>query len=156
LACPITEAAPQPSDLQAGPSAPNQIDEWIKVLLNGFGMPDELADMMTGRLDGGLKPFAAWDGDEMVAAADLYVHRDVASLNATATLSTHRNRGAQTALIAARIKASAEAGCRWLVAETGVAEPGTSNPSLDNLKRAGLRPRYVRQNWVWRTPGGHP
>ena len=89
----------------------------------------------------------------MVAAADLYVHDDVASLNATATLPTDRNRGAQTALIAARIGKATEDGCRWLVAETVVPEGGTSSSSLNNLKRAGLQPRYARQNWVWRTPG---
>lgn len=155
LACPTAGATPQPSDLRAGPVDPDQIDEWIGVLLDGFGMPENLADMMTGGINGGLAPFAAWDGDEMVAAANLYIHRDVGSLNATATLPTHRNRGAQTALISARIKAAAEAGCRWLVAETDVAEHGASSPSLNNLKRAGLQPRYVRQNWVWRTPGGH-
>jgi GNAT superfamily N-acetyltransferase len=154
LACAMQDATPQPGDLRAGPVKPNQIDEWIRVLLEGFGMPESLADMMTGGIDGGLVPFAAWDGDEMVAAADLYVHHDVGSLNATATLPTHRNKGAQTALISARVKAAAEAGCRWLVAETGVAEDGATNPSLSNLKRAGLQPRYVRQNWVWRTPGG--
>jgi GNAT superfamily N-acetyltransferase len=90
----------------------------------------------------------------MVAAADLYVHGDVASLNATATLPAYRNRGAQTALITARIKAATDAGCQWLVAETGVPDEGTSSRSLDNnLMRAGLLPRYIRQNWVWRTPG---
>ncbi|MGY4649585.1 GNAT family N-acetyltransferase [Mycobacterium sp. URHB0021] len=154
LACGIGDATPRPSDLRAGPVSPDQIDEWIGVLLDGFGMPHSLADMMTGGVGSGLQPFAAWQGDQMVAAADLYVHRDVASLNATATLPAHRNRGAQTALISARIKAATEAGCRWLVAETSVAEEGTGSSSLDNLKRAGLKPRYVRQNWVWRSPGG--
>jgi GNAT superfamily N-acetyltransferase len=153
LVCSIGDATPRPSELRAGPVAPDQIDEWIRVLLDGFGLPHTLADMMTGGVSAGLQPFAAWEGDEMVAAADLYVHGNVASLNATATLPTHRNRGAQTALIAARIWRATEVGCRWLVAETGVPEDGTSSPSLNNLKRAGLQPRYARQNWVWRTPG---
>jgi GNAT superfamily N-acetyltransferase len=153
LACAIGDATPRPSELRAGPVGSDQIDEWIRVLLDGFGMPQTLADMMTGGVGAGLQPFAAWEGDVMVAAANLYVHRDVGSLNATATLPTHRNRGAQTAVIAACIKAATEAGCRWLVAETGVPEDGTSNTSLNNLTRAGLQPRYVRQNWVWRTPG---
>ena len=154
LACPIKDAIPQPSDLRAGPVGLDEVDEWVRVLLDGFGMPHSLADMMTAGIDGGLQPFAVWDGEKMVAAADLYVHHGVGSLNATATLPTHRNRGAQTALIAARIRAAGKAGCRWLVAETAVAEHGTSSPSFRNLKRAGLQPWYVRQNWIWRTPGG--
>jgi hypothetical protein len=27
------------------------------------------------------------------------------------------------------------------------------NPSLNNLVRAGLQPRYARQNWVWHSGG---
>ena len=153
LACAVADATPHPSELRAGPVGPDQVDEWIRVLLDGFGLPRTLADMMTGGVSAGLQPFAAWEGDEMVAAADLYVHGDVASLNATATLPTHRNRGAQTALIAARVRRATEVGCRWLVAETVVPEDGASSSSLNNLTRAGLQPRYARQNWVWRTPG---
>ena len=155
LACPIGDATPQPTELRVGPVGLDEVDEWVRVLLDGFGMPHSLADMMTAGIDGGLKPFAVWDGEQMIAAADLYIHHGVGSLNATATLSTHRNIGAQTALIAARIRAAAEADCRWLIAETAVAEHGTSSPSFNNLRRAGLQPRYVRQNWIWRTPGGH-
>jgi len=47
-------------------------------------------------------PFAAWDGDEIVATANLFVGGEVASLNAGATLPSHQNRGAQSALIAVR------------------------------------------------------
>jgi hypothetical protein len=99
------------------------------------------------------RPFAAWDGEEIVATANLFVDGDVASLNAGATLPSHQNRGAQSALIASRGKHAIATGCWWLVAETGEPSKGAVYPSLNNLVRAGLRPRYARQNWVW-NPGG--
>jgi hypothetical protein len=97
-------------------------------------------------------PFAAWDGDAIVAGANVFVRGPVASLNTSSTLPGHRGLGAQSALIAARIEAAREAGCDWVIAETGRAQPGTVNPSLANLERAGLRPLYARQNWRWTNP----
>jgi hypothetical protein len=89
----------------------------------------------------------------MVATANLFVDGEVGSLNAGATLPSHQNRGAQSSLIAARGKHAVAAGCRWLVAETGEPAEGAVNPSLNNLVRAGLQPRYARQNWVWHSGG---
>ena len=127
---------------------------WAATALRGCGLPtDGWSDMLAEALaHPGFRPFAAWDGDEMVAAANLFVHGPVGSLNATATLDTHRNRGAQSALIAARAKEAANAGCRWLCAETGKPGDGEVNPSLTNLVRSGLQPLYERENWAW-TPG---
>ena len=133
------------------------MDQWASVVLRGFGMPEEhLAPMIAASVrDPGFRPFAAWDGTEMVAAANLFVHGAVGALNTGATLPTHRGRGAQSALLAARVAAAAAAGCRWVTAETGRADPGSVNPSLNNLLRLGLTPLYERRNWVWRAePAG--
>jgi hypothetical protein len=100
--------------------------------------------------DSDFRPFAAWDGDDMIAAANLFVRGEIGSLNSAATLPGHQNQGAQSALLAARARAAAAAGCRWLVAETGKPEEGASSPSMNNLLRAGLKPLYDRQNWSWR------
>jgi GNAT superfamily N-acetyltransferase len=139
------------TELRVGPVAKNDAREWAAVALRGFGMPEQgLGDMMaTAAADHpGFRPFAAWDGDEIVASANLFIYGEVGSLNSAATLPDYRAKGAQSALLAARAKAAAEAGCRWLVAETGVAHD-RSNPSLNNMLRFGLRPRYERQNWAW-------
>ena len=143
------------TDLSVRPVEPVDYPRWASTVLRGFGMPtDGLADMFAAALaHPGFRPFAAWDGEEMVAAANLFVHGSVGSLNATATLPTHQNRGAQSALIAARAAAAAAAGCRWLSAETGRPADGEVNPSLNNLLRCGLRPLYERQNWSW-SPAG--
>ncbi|MCV7420280.1 GNAT family N-acetyltransferase [Mycobacterium yunnanensis] len=143
------------TDLSVRAVDPVDYPLWSSTVLRGFGMPtDGLADMFAAALTHpGFRPFAAWDGDDMVAAANLFVHGTVGSLNATATLPTHQNRGAQSALIAARAAAAAAAGCRWLSAETGRPADGEVNPSLNNLRRSGLRPLYERQNWAW-SPAG--
>lgn len=91
----------------------------------------------------------ARDGDRIVAGANLYLHGTVASLNSGGTLPTHRRRGAQSALISARLKAARAAGATWVVGEAGVPAGARSNPSLDNQLRAGLVVRYHRQNWLW-------
>jgi hypothetical protein len=154
LACRIEDYQGGSTDLRVGPVAPDEIFAWARVTMDGFGMPRELADMVAaGVRVADFRPFAAWDGEEMVATANLFVRGEVASLNSAATLGSHRNRGAQSALLAARAKEAANAGCRWLVAEAEQPPGHAANPSLDNVLRAGLRPLYNRVNWTWRSPG---
>ncbi|KAA0095958.1 GNAT family N-acetyltransferase [Mycolicibacterium sp. P1-18] len=143
------------TNLSVRPVDPLDLPLWATTTLRGFGMPTVgLADMLAeAATQPGFRPFAAWDGDDMVATANLFVHGSVGSLNSTATLPTHRNRGAQSALIAVRAAAAADAGCHWLSAETGRPADGEVNPSLNNLLRHGLRPIYERENWAW-SPAG--
>ncbi|MGW5557688.1 hypothetical protein ACWER9_10745 [Micromonospora sp. NPDC003944] len=138
--------------LRVGPVPAAEATRWADVLLTGFGMPSGgLTDMLAATVDKpAWRPFAAWDDAELVAGGNLFLHGEAASLNAAATTSGHRGLGAQSALIAARARAAAGAGCRWLFAETGKPAPGQQNPSLNNLRRAGLVQLYERRNWVWR------
>jgi GNAT superfamily N-acetyltransferase len=152
LACAVDDAhLSARTDLRVGLVEPEEFSRWTSTVLQGFSMPEDgLAEMITAGLHHpGFRPFAAWDGDDLVAAANLFVHNEMGSLNTTATLPSHRNRGAQSALIAARVKEATNAGCRWVCAETGAPADGESNPSLNNLLAAGLRPLYHRQNWTW-------
>jgi hypothetical protein len=152
LVCPMDVF--QPSDeteLRISSVDPEHFSQWASVALRSFGMPEEgLSDMLAAALNHpGFRPFAAWDGDEIVATANLFIHGEIGSLNTGATLPNHRNRGAQSALIAARAKEAANAGCRWLCAETGRPGADEDNPSLNNLVRTGMYPLYYRQNWTW-------
>jgi GNAT superfamily N-acetyltransferase len=152
LACPVDAFVPGGrTDMRVEPVGPGDVREWASTTLQGFGMPEEgLAEMMVASAEHpGFRPFAVWHDDRIVACANLFVHGEVASLNSGATLPDFRNRGAQSALLAARAKEAANAGCHWLVAETGQPAEGERNPSLNNMLRAGLRPLYVRQNWIW-------
>lgn len=77
------------------------------------------------------------------------VRDTVAQFFAGATLPHARRRGGQSALLAARARVAQEAGCEWLVAETGTEAPGMHNSSLHNLRRMGFRVLYERQAWLW-------
>ncbi|WP_348651096.1 GNAT family N-acetyltransferase [Micromonospora sp. WMMD812] len=157
VAAPIAQVRPGAGTrLRVGPVGGSDAAEWAAVVLRGFGMPtDGLAEMLATSVDHPqFHPYGVWDGADLVAGANLFVRGPVGALNAGATLPSHRNLGAQSALIAARAEAARAAGCRWLVAETGQPAEGATNQSLVNLERAGLSVRYVRQNWRWRADSG--
>ena len=129
---------------------------WARMLMRGFGMPAELAPMVSNVLaEPGVTSFGAYAEDELVGAGTLSVvdvagGQRVGEFAAGCTLPDYQGRGSQSALIAARIQAAVAAGCGLLVAETGDEKPGEHNTSLRNLRRLGFRVLYKRQNWVWR------
>jgi GNAT superfamily N-acetyltransferase len=140
------------TDLRVGPVPAQEATTWADTVLGTFGMPaGDLTTMLASTVGrAGWRPFAAWDGEQIVAGANLYLNGEHAGLNAAATRPTHRGRGAQSALIGARAAAAAEAGCRHLYAETSKPAEGAHNPSLSNMIKVGLAPLYERQNWVAR------
>lgn len=137
--------------LRIEPVTSAQAETWGSVMVRGFGMPEDgLAPMVAsavGRPD--WHPFAAWDGTELVATGSVHLLGDAAQIFGGATLGHARRRGGQTALLAARAQAAREAGCRWLVAETGAEAPGEHNSSLRNMLRTGFSVLYERRNWHW-------
>jgi GNAT superfamily N-acetyltransferase len=125
-----------------------QARDWADVITSGFGLGEHLTATLAHSVGRpGARHFIAWRGPRAVGAACLYQQGELGYLTTTATLASHRGRGVQSALISRRAKEAAAAGCRRLVAETGLPAPGRPNPSLRNLARAGLRPRYVRRNY---------
>jgi hypothetical protein len=96
----------------------------------------------------GWRAYAAFDGDDLVAFGTLSLHGPVAQLSGAGTLPSHRRRGAQSALMATRIRDAAALGATWVTAETGSESPGHPNPSLHNMRQAGMELLYHRQNWI--------
>jgi ribosomal protein S18 acetylase RimI-like enzyme len=93
--------------------------------------------------------FVAEIAGEIAGAAGLYIEGEVAYLAFAATRPELRRRGAQRALLSARINAASEAGCRWIAAETGFPlAADETNPSYQNLLWAGFRPVAIRDNYV--------
>jgi GNAT superfamily N-acetyltransferase len=145
LAAPIDEVVTTAeSDLRVTPVAEEDVDRWARAVLDGFGMPHEGISGMLTAMAGHpqFHAFAAWDGDTVVGGGTLFVQGQIGELVAGAVLQQHRKRGAQTALIAARVRRARELGCRWVVAETDEGRSG-------NMLRAGLKQLYLRQNHVW-------
>ncbi|GIF77211.1 GNAT family N-acetyltransferase [Asanoa siamensis] len=148
----VDAVKPASTDLRVGPVGDDEIDTWSALVWELFGVPgpDFPAVTAAAARTRNYQAFAAWDGAEMVAVAALYVNGEAGQLNSAATRETHRRRGVQAALIAARTAHAAGAGCRWVVSETGKPRTEGGNPSLNNMARAGLTPLYDRPEWVWR------
>ncbi|MFY9608662.1 MAG: GNAT family N-acetyltransferase [Blastocatellia bacterium] len=71
------------------------------------------------------------------------IHQGVASLGGTGTLPEFRNRGAQKALLLARLALAAESGCDLAMVAT---QPGSG--SQRNVERQGFRVVYTRTKFL--------
>ncbi len=120
-----------------------------RVFAAAYGIPATFADWL-GRLAGrtGWRCLAAYDDGAPIATGALFTAGEVGWLGFGATLPSHRGRGAQSALLAARIALGADLGLRVLVTETGVLRAGKPGPSYRNILRASFREAYVRPNYA--------
>jgi GNAT superfamily N-acetyltransferase len=93
--------------------------------------------------------FVVAEADSRIAATGaVFVDGSTAWLGVGATLAEYRNRGAQSALLAARIALAADAGCTAIATETGESIAGEVNPSLNNIRRAGFVQVCSRLNYA--------
>lgn len=137
------------SDLALTSVGVAQADAFARVVRTVFGMPSDVAPWfasVVGRP--GWHHYAAVDDGEMVATGALYAAGRTAWLGFGTTLPTHRGRGAQSALIAGRIRQAAALGCDWVVTETAEDLPDQPVPSYRNMLRLGFTDAYRRQNYV--------
>ncbi|HEY3528231.1 MAG TPA: hypothetical protein VGK78_03710 [Nocardioides sp.] len=146
------------TDLRIGRLGPEDATSFTHVLCVGFGLEEteEAHALFDGPqyFDGDWAAYGAYDGDRLVAAARMLVvpETDAVSLFGAATLPEGRNRGAQGALLDARIREARDRGIRFASAETWLEAPDNPNPSQHNMRRAGLTEVHTRPNWVWRNP----
>ncbi len=151
------DAAPAHTDLRIGPAGPADAHDWSVAYCRGFGMPEHpaLIDFFGAATDGthGFHPWAAWDGDRLVAGANLHVAGPAAAFCGAATLPEARGRGAQSVFMQRRVEHARELGAGWLSAETWKEGEGQHNPSLHNMRRAGFVDVYERTNFIWRATG---
>jgi GNAT superfamily N-acetyltransferase len=136
------------TDLRVEPIGPQHASEFGRIVAAGFELP-----AFTGRWLAAIfgRPgwtcFVAFAGNEPAATGALFVSRGVGWLSFAATLPEFRRRGAQSALLAARVRAAAELGCTMVVGETGALEEGRPSNSYRNIVRAGFEPVYDRPNY---------
>lgn len=153
---PATEPAPVDTDLRIGRLGVADAAAFGRVLRAGFEMPPDpaleawFAELPTYGED--WATFGAWAGDDLAGVANLFVHGDVLTLSGAATLPAFRGRGAQSALMAARIREGLAHGCRWISTETWPESPEHPNPSQHNMRALGLTELYERRDWGFR-PG---
>ena len=144
------------TDLRIGRLKPEDAEEFTRVMSVGFGF-DATAEahaLFDGAqyFDGDWAAYGAYDGDTLVAGARMLVvpETDAVALFGAATLPQGRNRGAQGALLDARIREARDRGVRHASAETWLETAEQPNPSQHNMRRAGLTEVHTRPNWVWR------
>jgi GNAT superfamily N-acetyltransferase len=119
------------------------------VFIRAYGTP-EIVRPLLERLPSlpAWRCFVAFDGDDPAATAATFVAGEIAWFGVAGTLPELRGRGAQGALLAARVEAAREASCSVLVTETGAPVGGEPGPSYRNILRAGFEPVYVRENYL--------
>jgi hypothetical protein len=112
--------------------------EFRTTFMAGYEIPEQdwesAARIMDARWQAeGARRFLARSGGEAVAAATLVVHEGIARLANCATLPAARQRGAQAALIRARLLCAAE-----MKLQLAVSDARQGGSSLRNLVRAGF------------------
>jgi hypothetical protein len=139
------------SELPVRPVEPADAEAWARVCVKALGSGVGVVEAMFASLIDrpGFRSFGAWSGGRVVGGGSVFIENQGAALLAAGTQAEYRNRGAQSALLDARISAARISGCTWITAEAVKPGENESNPSLNNMQRAGLKPLYERSNWVW-------
>lgn len=146
------DLAALPEDV--GAPAPEPVDadrarELGAIVADGFDLQPETGALLS-RLAGRPRwhPFMVRIDGEIAGGAALYVHEGMGWCDWAATRPTHRGRGVQRALLAARLRLARELGCDAVYTTTGVAVPGEAQPSYHNILDAGFRELYVSDNYA--------
>jgi GNAT superfamily N-acetyltransferase len=148
--CRPCDGAPQAaSDLEVRVIGSEHGGEFGRVVAEGFGLPQAVAPwvgVLAGRAN--WVCVMAFAGGTPVAAGAIYARGDHAWLGLGATLASHRRHGAQSALLARRIREAAARGARVAVTETGERLLDKPSNSYRNILRAGFKETYLRQNYM--------
>lgn len=127
---------------------PGEEELWARTSADGWSTEGEgLDDYMysfglIGAQSDGARPFIAEFEGKAVSTGALYIYDDAALLAGASTIPSGRRRGAQSALLAARLRHAAEQGCT--IAIMG-ALPGSQ--SQRNAEKNGFRIAYTRTKW---------
>lgn len=140
-------ASLEPSPVQARAASPDEVPLWAETAAEGWSEYAELSAIMHGlarvtATSAGTTPFFAELDGRPVATGALAMHDGVALLAGASTIPSARNRGAQRALLEARLRHAAEADCDLAMM---CASPGST--SQKNAERQGFRVAYTRVKW---------
>ena len=138
----------EPSAVEVRAVSPDEIGLWAETSARGWAsdMPELGAFMrsfgeITARKASGYSLLATLDGDP-IATGGLTIHEGVALFAGASTVPEGRRKGAQAALLEARVRLAAEKGCSLLMM---CALPGST--SQRNAERRGFRIAYTRIKW---------
>ena len=150
LGRPIGVEPPLVTEVEVRPA--EDLTAWVNVVVEGFAHPDgegpvshehfpaDIIERAERDIEkaGGTAYIALYDG--MIAGGGMMRLADgIAQLAGAATAPAYRRRGVQAALLAARLRDAAEAGCEIAVVTTA---PGSK--SQHNVQRRGFQLLYSR------------
>jgi len=145
----VEELALQPSDVTVAAVDRTRAADFARIVAEGYGMPSVIHPLLETICDRpGWQAFVAEARGLPIGAAALFVADRVGYLGFAATLADFRGRGAQSALLAARIRRARELGCDLVTTETGERVPDRPSSSYRNILRAGFRERHVVANYI--------
>lgn len=118
------------------------------VLAAAHGMPPAIAPWLEAlAVRERWRAYGAFEGAEAVGGGFLFRSENRAWLGLGGTLTWHRGRGAQGAIMVQRIRDAIASGCTKIGTETGEPLNEERSPSLDNMLRTGFRPVSSRLNY---------
>jgi GNAT superfamily N-acetyltransferase len=143
----LDDAPPAPTaegDVHVRPVAPGEEDLFLRVLLAGFleseAVPPEAMDLLRPTtFAAGYELYLAFIGDEPVGGGTLACTDGVALVAGSGVRPAHRRRGAQAALLRARLARARALGCDLAASST---LPGTA--SRRNMERHGFTVAYPK------------
>jgi GNAT superfamily N-acetyltransferase len=140
-------AEPGHASATARPARPEELARWAELTMRGWSEASGVVEFMRdfNKVVAGAEdayPFMAEIDGDSVASGLLTMHDGVALLAGASTVPEARGRGAQRALLAARLRFAAEHGCPLAMM---CAAPGSG--SQRNAERHGFRIAYTRIKW---------
>jgi GNAT superfamily N-acetyltransferase len=96
----------------------------------------------------GWKAVGAFDGDNMVGCALVWMRGKNAWMGADGVLPKARRHRVHRALIAYRVNFALDAGCDCIATETGEPVGDETNPSLRNISTSGYKQIFLRANYA--------
>lgn len=144
---PIGRREPRASSVSTRLAAAGEEESWAGIAASGWSDAPDVVEFVRsiGRViassDGSFAFFGEIDG-QPVATGALWMHGGVALLAGASTVPHARGRGAQNALLEARLRFAAERGCDLAMMCT---QPGSG--SQRNAERQGFRVAYTRIKW---------
>ena len=144
------EDAPTPvTALDVVELGPESNPDFGRIVRAAYGLPPEAERIIASapEREGWICWLALADG-EAAGAAALFVDDGAGYLGYAGTAPEHRGKGAQSALLATRIRRARELRCDTVFTETGVLLPGRPSASYRNILRAGFEELYPISNWL--------
>lgn len=143
----LPETQPPDSSIAVRVIGNDEADMWARVAADGWRQDTDFADLIYELARVGVErpegaSFLAEIDGTPAATGGLYLHDGVAVFAGASTVPAFRNRGAQNALLAARLRYATEHGCN--LAMIG-ALPGSA--SQRNAQRNGFQIAYTRIKW---------